>query len=224
CGSTDALACYDPQTGTIATPADDSSDVSAKSALLHEFGHHIANARRNPPWHAIDRGPKRWATYENVCVESKKGKMFPGAEADLNEYRRNPGEGWAEAYRVFNEQRLGLPAFPWQAVNRALFYPDATALQLVQDDVLHPWLKRTTSTIAGRLLKNRTRTYSIPTPLDGSFTVTAPAGLRLSVLGKSSTLTSGARSVNTEVCGQRTLRVRVTAKRAESYTLRVARP
>ena len=223
CGSSDALACYDPGTGTIVTPADDSADVTAKSALLHEYGHHIARARRNPPWNAVDWGPKRWATYENVCAQTKRGRFFPGAESNLSQYRLNPGEGWAESYRVLNEQRLGIPPLDWNAVSR-VFYPNATALSLVQEDVLHPWLKRTISTISGRLTAKRTRTYRVATPLDGSFTVTGPAGLRLAVLGPSSTLKSGARTVNTQVCGQRTLRVRVTAARTEGYTLRVARP
>jgi len=223
CGSSDALACYDPQTGTIATPADDSGAVTAKSALLHEFGHHVANARRNPPWTAIDWGPKRWATYENVCAQTRAQKMFPGAEQNINRYRLNPGEGWAEAYRVLNEQRLNLPPFDWQAVSR-IFYPDATALKLVQEDVVDPWLKRTTSSISGRLAAKRSRTYRVSTPLDGVITVTGPAGLRLAVLGPSSTLNAGARTVNAEICGRRTLRVRVTAKRAERYALRVTEP
>lgn len=223
CGSAEALACYAPDLETIWTPAEpETFGFSAESALLHEYGHHVANARSNAPWSAINTGPKRWATYLNVCAEDKRGHMFPGAE-DLEHYSLNPGEGWAESYRVLNEQRLGLTPSPWQAVDE-LFQPDARALQLIAQDVLQPWKPRAASTLRGRLGAGRARTYRISTPLDGNFRVSGPKGLKLTVLGPSSTLKSGARSVNTQVCGQRTLRVRVSAKRATSYQLKVTKP
>jgi hypothetical protein len=49
-------------------------------------------------------GPKRWATYEQVCagVLSRPQRYFPGDQA--RNYVRNPGENWAEAYAQFQYQ------------------------------------------------------------------------------------------------------------------------
>jgi hypothetical protein len=223
CGSS-ALACYSPDNETIVTPAEDFGfNVSAESALLHEYGHHVAYNRRNPPWPTVDWGTKRWASYENICSADARGEVFPGDEGP--NYRLNPGEGFAEAYRVLNESRLGIPSAPWQAVSTR-FLPDSRALALLQRDVLQPWTARTTMRLTGRLAAGQKRTYRIPTPLDGSFTVRGPAGLRLEVLNGSTRLRAGLRVVNTEVCGPRTLRVRVTApaKRRINYRLSVLKP
>jgi hypothetical protein len=224
CGSALALACYSPAEDQIVVPAEAiDNDISAEAALLHEYGHHVAFHRDNAPWPAVDYGTKRWATYENICREQRRGNVFPGDEQD--NYQLNPGEGFAEAYRVLNEQRLGLRETPWDAVSRR-FIPDSTALQLIQQDVLQPWRRGTTTRLTGRLKSGKSRTYRIPTPLDGNFNVSGPAGLRLTVLGPSSRIASGRRVVGTEVCGQRTLRVRatVTVKRAVSYRLSVTKP
>jgi hypothetical protein len=224
CGSADALACYDPTTFEIVTPAEDiSSDLSADSALLHEYGHHVAENRVNAPWPAVDWGTKRWATYENVCRDSSRGDVSPGDEGAR--YPLNPGEGFAEAYRVLNEARLQLPEAPWLAVSHR-FFPDATALGLIRQDVLQPWEHRTVVRLSGRLAPKRSRTYRIKTPLDGDFTVRWPAGIRLQVLGASSRRTGRTRERVARVCGQRTVRVRATdiAKRKLRYRLTVAKP
>ena len=140
CG-TGALACYGGNE-LIAPPEDPQFDLSAESITAHEYGHHIAAHRLNPPGEAIDTGAKRWATYENVCVQSRKNVFFPGAEDDQH-YFYNPGEGWAETFRVLNERRLGLPELPWDIVTDAL-YPDAKALALLEQDVTDPWTKNST--------------------------------------------------------------------------------
>jgi hypothetical protein len=224
CGSSQALACYSPDERSIVVPAEDlSGDVSAESALLHEFGHHVAANRLNTPWQAIDWGTKRWASYENVCRDEKRDQVFPGDEG--NNYELNPGEGFAEAYRVLNERLLGFPPNNLWVVSRR-FFPDSTALDRLRQDVLEPWTARTTSRLAGRLAAGRTRTYRVATPLDGTLSVSGPGGLRLEVLGSSSRLARGTRNVATTICGQRTLRVRatVTSKRALSYRLAITKP
>ena len=48
----------------------------------------------------------------------------------------NPGEAFAETYRLLNEQRLALPQESWDIVTRSLF-PDATALSLLEQDIAH---------------------------------------------------------------------------------------
>jgi hypothetical protein len=222
CGSADALACYAPDMKVLLTPVEPAaSHFSAQGAVLHEYGHHIANSRSNPPFRStVDFGPKRWASYENVCAGWKRGTLHPGAESFPN-YRLNPGEGWAEAYRLVNEARLGLNQE--EIVVNSRFQPDARAASLVAQDVVNPWKQGPSSTLTGRLLSGRSRTYRVATPLDGTFTVRAPAGLALQLLGPTK-LKSGSRSVSTTVCGQRTLKVRVTAKRTQSYKLTVTKP
>src|SRR5207247_2583469 len=173
------------------------SDFTAQAALLHEYGHHIANSRTNTPFKpTVDYGPKRWATYENVCSLTKRGKLHPGAES-FPEYRLNPGEGWAEAYRVVNEGLLGLTQE--DIVVNSRFYPNARATQLLRQDVLSPWKQGPSSTLTGRLAAGHSRSYRIATPLDGNFNVRAPAGLGLTVLGPTK-LRSGSGSVSTRIC------------------------
>src|SRR5262245_27024895 len=137
CGSADALACYSPDMKSIVTPVEPATaDFTPQAALLHEYGHHVANSRRNPPFVSVDYGPKRWASYENVCALTRRGQLHPGAES-FPEYTLNPGEGWAEAYRVVNEGRLGLPQEDIVVSSR--FQPNARAASLVTQDVLNPW-------------------------------------------------------------------------------------
>jgi len=137
CGQ-DALACYNPTNKLLVAPGDDpSSELSAEAVVTHEYGHHVANSRNDAPWLAIDYGTKRWASYVQVCSKAQAGQLFPGAESD-SRYQLNPGEGFAESYRVLNQHRLGVPESPWQVVSQSL-YPDATALSLIQQDVLTHW-------------------------------------------------------------------------------------
>src|SRR5207249_3734012 len=83
--------------------------------------------RINPPWRALTWGTKRWASYMNVCAKTVSGQLHPGNEG--NAYQLNPGEAFAEAYRVLNEQREGIASPEWDLVDPSL-RPDATALQL----------------------------------------------------------------------------------------------
>ena len=138
-----ALACYSPRDAAIYAPGEDpSSNVYAKGVLAHEYGHHIAASRLNPPFSSVDYGTKRWATYENVCAKAGAGYLYPGAEDDRH-YMLNPGEAFAESYRLLNEQRLALPQESWDIVTRSLL-PDATALSLLEQDILTPWTANTT--------------------------------------------------------------------------------
>jgi hypothetical protein len=214
-----ALACYTPRGGTIYAPADDPEvGTSAKGVLAHEYGHHIASSRANPPFTTVDYGTKRWASYENVCARTFEGDLFPGAE-DSRLYMYNPGEAFAEAYRVLNEQRLGLPEEPWSIVTTSL-YPDATALSLVEQDVLMPWTANTSHRLTAKLTgKIRTRTFTVSTPYDGTVSVlprqVGDAKVSVSLLAKgravrtnSFSRAAGA-SLSSTICGVRTYSVRV---------------
>ena len=60
----------------------------------------------------------------------------------------NPGEAFAETYRVLNEQKLGLPQESWTIVSTALA-PDPTALSLLEQDVTTPWTAATVEDVHG---------------------------------------------------------------------------
>jgi hypothetical protein len=220
CGQA-ALACYSPNQDLLVAPGDDpSSDLSAEAVVTHEYGHHVANNRSDAPWQAIDYGTKRWSSYMQVCAKTASGELFPGAEQDAR-YQLNPGEGFAESYRVLNERRLGVVESPWQVVSQAL-YPDATALSLIEQDVLSPWTGPAQSSLSATLTKRaKARTLSVATPFDGTFRVTVRAakGERVGVnLVTSSgtrvahTVVTGtaARTLTTTVCGSRTYSVKLS--------------
>jgi len=222
-----ALACYTPDAKAILAPGTDPEPgTTARGVLIHEYGHHVASTRLNTPFSGGAYGTKRWSSYLNICARAHTGEVFPGAE-DERHYMLNPGEGFAEAYRVLNQHRLGLPEDPWEIVSGA-FYPDATALALLEQDVLRPWAANTTQTIRMTLTAKRpTRTVNLATPLDGALLVTprqtrrARVSFRLQTAGGiSGSRTFAARSaarVTTTVCGERRFAAHV------SLTGRVAR-
>jgi hypothetical protein len=228
-----ALACFGR--GTIVAPGDDpAADTSAESILAHEFGHHVAASRSNAPWSALDWGTKRWASYEQVCRATRAGLLFPGSED--SRYDRNPGEGFAEAYRVLNERRVGGPESVWEIVSTA-FYPDGSALARLEADVVSPWNGPARATRAGALPRGgaRTRVHTVATPYDGTFRVSlrAAAGLRARVelRTRAGTRISGAvasgttRTLAATVCGARSYRIRVTRLAgAGAYRLAISRP
>jgi hypothetical protein len=232
CGA-DAVACYSPQGAVLYTPGEDpGTDLSAEAVITHEYGHHVAANRSDAPWSALDYGPKRWASAMQVCARTRSGELFPGAE-DAQHYTLNPGEGWAETYRVLNERKAGLAEAPWQIVTQAL-YPTASALAAAEQDVTSPWQAATTTTQTGALSRTKkTRTFTFTTPLDGTLKLTLKhsAGMRLSVdVFASSTriahvVTAGVVSRSLTVCGTRTSRVRVTELAGRgSVSLSVAKP
>src|SRR5919112_211892 len=145
-----------------------------------------------------------------ACYSSRGSLLYAPAE-DPVRYESNPGEGWAETYRVLNQRRLGVPESPWEIVSRSL-YPSDAALAAAERDVTSPWGVDTTTTRAGSVTRtSRTRTYTVATPLDGTLKVTlrSSAGLRAQL----------------DVCGARSYRVRVTEQAGRgSFRLSVAEP
>ena len=232
CGQ-DALACYSSRGSLLYAPGEDpNSSFSAEAVVAHEYGHHVAANRENPPWDAVDWGPKRWASAMQVCARSRRGELAPGAE-DPVRYETNPGEGWAETYRVLNERRLGLPESPWEIVSRSL-YPTDAALAAAERDVTSPWTSDTTTTRAGSVTRtSRTRTYTVATPLDGTLKVTlrSSAGLRsqLDVFAGATRVARvtgrGTVTRTVTVCGARSYRMRVTEQAGRgSFRLSVVEP
>ena len=191
--------------------------------MTHEYGHHIAANRANPPWAAVDWGTKRWASYVNVCARARAGRLFPGAEDSLR-YTRNPGEAFAESYRLLNERRSARAETPWEVVDRSL-YPDGTALALLEHDVVSPWTANARTGFQGSfsVVGRPVQTYAVTAAYDGTLAVTlrAPARLRLSL----AVLERGGRAVARARTTARfpTARVRVTVCETRSFRLRVTR-
>jgi hypothetical protein len=220
CGA-DAVACYSSQDNLLVAPGEDpGSDLSAEAVVTHEYGHHVAAHRVNPPWDALDYGTKRWASAMQVCARAKKGSLAPGAE-DPVQYDVNPGEGFAESYRVLNERLAGRVETPWQIVSNIL-YPSDGALTMLQRDVTSPWVQDATTTSTARFTRTaRTRTLTVATPLDGTMKISlrSAAGLRASLdvfaAGKRVVHASGAGALarTATVCGQRSYKIRVRAVR-----------
>lgn len=232
----EALACYSPAQSLLVAPGDaPTSDISAEAVVAHEYGHHVAAHRLNPPWPAVDYGTKRWASYNQVCSKTRAGQLHPGAES-LPYYTLNPGEGFAESYRVLNQRKLGLAETPWDIVDQSL-YPSAQSLALLEQDVTSPWTKPTTTAYRGSLRGGtKSRTISVATGLDGSlrldvrassrirlrFRVSVPSGKALATRTVAAAHDS---VVSTTICGQRSYSVRVARLRgAGTFTLSVTNP
>jgi hypothetical protein len=232
CGQ-DALACYSNRGALLYAPGEDpSSSLSAEAVIAHEYGHHVAANRSNSPWEALDWGPKRWASSMQVCAATKQGRLYPGAE-DPVRYEENPGEAWAETYRVLNQRRLGVPESPWEIVSQSL-YPSSAALTAAEQDVTTPWTANATSTLTGSVTrKSRTRAYTVTTPLDGTLKLTlrTSRSLRVSldVFASSARVAhaagAGTLGRSTTVCGTRAYRLRVTELKGRgSFQLAVSKP
>ncbi len=194
-----ALACYRQQSETIYAPAEGPPEGPAPEELIaHEYGHHVAAARENPPWNAEAWGTKRWATAMGVCAGVRAGRLHPGNESSL--YKTNPGEAFAESYRLLNATQLGLPPSPWNQVAASLL-PGPAALAALREDVVSPYAGPTQLTFVGTLARGgpTTRTFRIRTPLDGLLQakLTAPRGVKLRLL-----LDGKTAAVET-VCGRR---------------------
>ena len=89
----------------MVAPGETVADITAEEVVRHEYGHHIAFNRLNAPWTAVDWGPKRWASAANVCARVARREAYPGDEG--TNYALNPGEAWAEAYRLMDERKAG---------------------------------------------------------------------------------------------------------------------
>jgi hypothetical protein len=210
CGGADILGCYGND--RILAPGQGTAEVSAESVIAHEYGHHIAAHRVNAPWPALAWGTKRWASYEQVCRRARARELFPGAEGPLL-YLFNPGEVFAETYRLMNERKAGLPETPWRVVDQSLT-PNDRDLALVEQDVTQPWSTNRTVQLRGAFARRArsVRNFKVATLLDGTFTATvrSAAGVRLDVLSGKKRVVRGTTTAAGTLCGPRTLTFRLT--------------
>jgi hypothetical protein len=233
CFTTEVLGCYGDQ--TLVVVGESTDGIAPSSIAAHEYGHHVAANRSNAPWAAIDWGTKLWASQVGVCSRVTSGMAYPGDEG-VN-YALNPGEAFAESYRVLVETNGTAAGYDWPIVDPS-FQPTPESLAAIREDVLHPWAGSTTKTIQGKFLRQR-RTWStqLVTLLDGDLRlrVTVPGGgaddvTLLSsdgrtVLATGSWASSGGKSLEYRVCGARSVRVRVTRGGAAArFTLQVQAP
>jgi hypothetical protein len=216
-----ALGCYGGN--ELAFMGEMFAGVTPEEVARHEYGHHIAANRLNPPWRAVDWGPKRWASVANTCLRAQQGAVFPGNEDKY--YELNPGEGFAEVYRVLSEIRSGASSFTWSLVDPS-FAPDVTALQAAEQDVVAPWTAPVTQSYRARFTRNGKTVWkmSVATPLDGNLAVSltfprgalhelavlAPDGRK--VLARGLWAGGSEKRVASTVCGARSLVLRVTRR------------
>lgn len=230
----EALACYLTQRELIVAPRDDlPAGPTAAAIVTHEYGHHIARHRLNTPWDPLRYGTKRWGSQIGVCQRTDSGTLFPGGQGFR--YRLDPGEGFAESYRVLNELRSGRPESAWEVVDTSL-RPDSLALAALERDILHPWTAPTVERRVGTFRRQgkTTRSFALSTPLDGALKIrlAAPtsARFRLSLYDPTrrttvATARPGVRTVSTLICGQRSLSVRVTQVAGMGrFRLSISRP
>ena len=228
-----ALACYFSAQDRMVISGDDSGPMPPDGAfrdfvIAHEYGHHLANHRSNPPFlPAIDYGPKLWATYERVCEGVRQRVYFPGDEGD--HYYDNPGEAFAEAFA--NRRYPNQVIWNWNQSLR----PDAKAFAAIDSDALDPWTGRTRVRKRGRVPRHAAR-KRIATPLDGTMTVKLHGpfaadldlvlrDLRGNRLGVSRGLGSSER-VGFTICGEAAVRaiVRRQGDRGGRFKLTAIRP
>lgn len=169
CGGVDGtLACYNSANLTMTVPgqetADDGSGITTAYVVAHEYGHHIANFRANPPFPTVAFGPKYWASQELVCDRTIEKKLFPGDEDQ--HYLQNPGEAWADTYA-----HLVYPDATWQFT--PLLTPTTESKAAALRDVLQPWTRPVSRVFRGQLTARgpRTESFEFALHLDGSLRV-----------------------------------------------------
>jgi hypothetical protein len=200
--------------------------------ITHEYGHHVANNRRNRPWDALGWGTKRWGTHERVCPGVRSGKYFPGDQ--FLHYEDNPGEGFAEsfAFRHYPNQ------IPWNLYHPDLA-PDQESLRLIGVDVRRPWLANSTRSWSSRFDPGdpNTQRRRFVTPLDGSARITltmpdsADYDLRILAGNSGKILATGIDNgadrevAYYKVCGRRTFRAEVHRYFGRgAFSVQVSRP
>jgi hypothetical protein len=227
-----ALGCY--SASELVIPGEPVDGVAAEHVARHEYGHHVAAFRTNPPWRAATWGPKRWATAAGICTRAQRRTAFPD-DHGLN-YRLDPAEAFAETYRVLADRRAGARLDTWGLVDSS-FFPTEPALAAVERDVVEPWTAPATTRLTGRFVGRRT-THLVPveTPLDGELDVQLrlPAGRldTIELVGadgrvRARGLRSSARMrrLSYVVCGERRLSLRITRRGAAGrFDLTVSRP
>jgi hypothetical protein len=230
-----AQACYYATENKIVLSGNEEPAADGASrdyVLAHEYGHHVARHRDNPPPFPspLDWGTARWSSYEHVCQSSRAGRLFPGS-GGLH-YFRDPGEAFAEA---FARNRFPDSGLRWRWLPE--LEPDGAALQAIRADTLNPWRGRRSSSLAGRLRGRRDGPIvrRLRTPLDGMVSLRRAGAQRrygLSLLSRAGDVLRSSRDglsfgrrLNFTVCGQSSLRLAISSRRpGAAYQLEIQQP
>jgi hypothetical protein len=213
CGGGRVVACYSISEKRMYVPGESVAGIPVEYPLTHEYGHHIATARSNWPWYALDWGPKYWASTVRVCTHVARGLLFPGNQG--LHYRDDPGEGFADGYA-----HLHYPDVPWYYND--LMRPGPLEFEAIRKDVLEPWTEPRSRTFRGRLGPGKTkRTFRFRMRLDGNVTlrIKGPKGATYAVQAETDSFASGGRlrsgkMLAIEWCRRNPVeRVKVTVKR-----------
>jgi hypothetical protein len=186
-GGAGVVACYSIGERRMYVPGESVAGIPVEYPLTHEYGHHVASARSNMPWHALDWGAKHWASAMRVCTHVEDGLLFPGNQGA--HYRDDPGEGFADGYA-----HLHYPAVAWYY--NELMRPGPLEFEAIRRDVVEPWTRPRTRTFRGRLGPRRTkRTFRIGLKLDGAVTMRmkGPKGASYEVQAETAGFASGGR-------------------------------
>jgi hypothetical protein len=166
CGAAEALACYAPDENRMYAPGETppNQPFPLEYIITHEFGHHIANHRKNALGSAFAIGPEFWATSQFICAGalSKPPVFFPGDEDQ--HYLENPSEGWADTYAHLPENGFQDQPFMFSP----LFHRDQAAFDAVRKDIFSPWQGNVTRTETGTLGNSTSKKrFALVVGLDG---------------------------------------------------------
>ena len=147
-------------------PGEQFGGVEPQEIARHEYGHHVAASRINPPWSASTYGPKRWSSAMGICARTKAGTAFPD---DYTHYALSPSEAFAESYRVLTTAPgiLGPDAARPSTVSVS---SRGTTLRAIAHDVTRPG-SRPLERVRGRCRRaSAVSLTTLATPLDGDRT------------------------------------------------------
>ena len=165
-------------------------------------------------------GPEALGERGQRVREVSRREAFPGDEGA--KYARNPGEAWAEAFRLMDERKAGITTATWPIVAQS-FFPNEAALQAAEQDVLQPWAAASTRAFTKVFGKKTAKVWWIPlaTPLDGDSGSTRRLRMAARPRSRSSTRPThrpqacavgrpAPQAARSSICGRRSLFVRVT--------------
>jgi hypothetical protein len=212
----------------------DGDGATLDFVLAHEYGHHVAQHRDMPaPFSdAIDWGPERWASVEDVCQGQRHGRLYPGDEG--THYFEDPGEAFAESFAHYRFPEMSIR---WRYASA--LKPTPASFRAIREDTLKPWRGRKRFTLSGHVPARGegAAVESLRTPLDGMVSL-RPSSLRRHgyelalrsragrLLRSSSHGLAPLHQLDYTVCGQHRLRllIRSTRPHGGPFRLQIQRP